>query len=179
MSIYIHVCLFLSLYVTLVVNVVKQSDYSMSDDWHLTIYSRKKQMVLGILVNRIVKTSPEWAAQYRRNIFAHEILPNAPYLLFVFPDKLYLWRKSEITTEETLPNYNIDAHPIFQPYFQRSKVTPEKIRSQSLELIVISWLADIMYSESPSSLSKSQKWVVESRLFTAISQGKFAIEQVA
>lgn len=151
----------------------------MSNDWDISIYNRNKQLVLAVEVKAILNTSPEWAAQYRRNIFAHGILPNAPYLLFVFPDKLCLWKNSEITNEKTLPDYSIDAYTILKPYFQRSRVTPEKIRSQSLELIVISWLADIMHLKTASSFLESEKWIVESGLFTAISQGKFAIEDVA
>lgn len=149
----------------------------MSSDWDISIYNRNDQLVLAVEVKAILDASPEWAAQFRRNIFAHGILP-APYFMFIFPDRLYLW-VNQTTQEETLPDYSIDAYPIFQPYFQRSRVTPEKIRSQSLELIAISWLAEIMYSESPGELEKSLHWVVESGLFTAISGGKFATEDVA
>ncbi|MEQ9481150.1 hypothetical protein [Coleofasciculus sp. F4-SAH-05] len=36
-------------------------------------------------------TSPDWAAQFRRNILAHGTFYKAPYFLMVFLDRFYLW----------------------------------------------------------------------------------------
>ncbi|OKH52944.1 hypothetical protein NIES2101_12710 [Calothrix sp. HK-06] len=150
----------------------------MSDDWHLTVYSRKKQMVLGILAKRILETSPEWAAEYRYNILSHDILPNPPYLLFAFPCRLYLWKNSDASVDNILPNYNIDAYPILKPYSDKINVELEHIYcNTTFEFIVESWLGKIMdIKESPSNLDTSEQWLIESGLYTAIKGGKFATQ---
>ncbi|MBW4603355.1 MAG: hypothetical protein KME29_28280 [Calothrix sp. FI2-JRJ7] len=94
----------------------------MHDDWHITIYNRKKQIVLGILAKAIPNTRPEWAAEYRYNILSHDILPNPPYLLFAHPDRLYLWKISDASVNNILPDYNIDANPILKRYITRQQL---------------------------------------------------------
>jgi len=65
----------------------------------------------------------------------------------VFPDQFYLWTDAEAQLDQSEPTYTIDARPILQPYLERVGVTAEKISSQSLELIVESWLREIIHSD--------------------------------
>lgn len=142
--------------------------------WDLSVDNRNGQLVLVVEVKRKTNVSPEWAAELRRNILAHGTFPNAPYFLMVFPDKFYLWSNAEADQEQSEPTYTIDASPILQPYFERAGVTADQISRGSLELIVTSWLGEIIHSDQPpEKIDASQQWLIESGLYAALVGGKF------
>ena len=143
--------------------------------WDLSVDNRNGQLALVVEVKSKINASPEWAARLRRNILAHGTFPKAPYFLMVFPDRFYLWSDAQALSEQSEPTYTIDALPILQPYFQQAGVTADQISRQSLELIVASWLGEIIHSEkSPEDVEQSQRWLVDSGLYAALSGGKFA-----
>jgi hypothetical protein len=147
--------------------------------WDLSIGNRNGKRILIVEVKSELNASPEWAARFRRNILAHCTFPKAPYFLMVFPDRFYLWTDADVQSEQSEPTYTVDAHPILQPYFERAGVTADQISSQSLELIIESWLWGIIHSEkSPESLDESQRWLVDSGLYDALAGGKFEYEAV-
>jgi hypothetical protein len=143
----------------------------MSTQWDLVAYNRDNQLVLAVEVKGRLDATPEWAAQLRRNILAHGVLPDAPYFLMAFPDKFFLWETSDSINEPVEPMYIIDAHSILSPYLNHSNLTPEQVSSSSLELIVASWLNDIMHRQ-PNELSDSQQWLIDSGLYDAVAGGK-------
>ncbi|MGA7953755.1 MAG: hypothetical protein WCA07_09575 [Gloeobacterales cyanobacterium] len=148
--------------------------------WDLAIYSRDGQLVLVAEIKSKLNASPEWAAQLRRNILAHGTFPKAPYFLMAFPDRFYLWTDADIRLDQSEPTYVIDARPILQPYFKQAGVAAEQISAQSLELIVASWLGEIIHlDKSPTDIDESQRWLIESGLYAAIFRGRFAHEAVA
>lgn len=141
--------------------------------WDLSVNNRSGQLTLVVEVKRKTNVSPEWAAKLRRNIFAHGTFPKAPYFLMVFPDKFYLWSDAEAYQDQSEPTYTINASPILQPYFERAGVTADQISEASLELIVTSWLGEIIHSEQlPKNLDASQHWLIESGLYAALVGGK-------
>lgn len=147
--------------------------------WDLSIENRTGQRILVIEVKTKLNASPEWAARLRRNILAHGTFPKSPYFLIVFPDHFYLWTDADAQSEQSEPTYSIDARPILQPYFERAGVTAAQISGQSLELIVTSWLGEIIHSEkAPEDIDESQQWLVESGLYDALAGGKFEHEAV-
>ncbi len=138
------------------------------------------KLVLTAEIKTRLNVTPGWGAKLQRNLLAHGILPSSPYFLLAFPDKIYLWTNSNKQFGEIEPTYIINANPIFQPYFQKAKVTAEKISGQSFELIVTSWLREIIYSEKLlDELVESQQWLIESGLYNAILGGKIASEDAA
>jgi hypothetical protein len=148
--------------------------------WDLSIKDRNGQLVLVVEVKRKTNASPDWAAAFRCNILAHGIFPTAPYFLMVFPDKFYLWANTETHPDQTKPTYTIDARPILQPYFERAGVRADQISGQSLEIIIASWLGEIMYSDqSAEALDSSLYWLVESGLYNALAGGRFDHEAAA
>lgn len=148
--------------------------------WDLSVDDRNGQLILVVEVKRKTNVSPDWAAKLRRNILAHGTFPKAPYLLMVFPDKFYLWSNVEAYQDQSKPTYAIDASPILQPYFERAGVTADQISGYSLELIVMSWLAEIIHSDPrPESIDASQQWLIESGLYAALAGGKFEHEAAA
>jgi hypothetical protein len=165
----------------------------MDDHWDLSVENRDGQTILAIEVKAIREISPEWAAQWRRNILAHGIYQHPPYLLMVFPHYFYLWvqnsPKLAVLEPEHLPDYRlpdyrlpdyiVDADPILQPYFDRANVTAEAVRGQSLELIVMSWLSVIIHTENPDEFDNSLNWVLPSGLWQALRGAKLQQEVAA
>ncbi|MUG94395.1 hypothetical protein F7734_19255 [Scytonema sp. UIC 10036] len=143
-------------------------------NWDLSVDDRNGQRTLVVEVKKKRNASPEWAARLRHNILAHGTFPKAPYFLMAFPDRLYLWTDANGSTEESTPDYVIDARPIFQPYFEQAGVSEDKISAQSFELIVASWLLRIIHAEEPlEDMDASQQWLIESGLYDAITGGNF------
>ncbi len=152
----------------------------LDNGWDLSVDNRDGQLVLVVEVKRKTNVLPEWAAKLRRNILAHGTFPKAPYFLMVFPDKFYLWTDAEAHLDQSEPTYTIDAHPILESYFKRAGVTPDRISGQSLELIVSSWLGEIIHSQKlPENVDSSQRWLIESGLYAALAGGKFEHEAAA
>jgi hypothetical protein len=155
--------------------------------WDLSVVSSDGKLVLAIEVKSKTNTSPEWATKFRRNMLAHGILPNALYFLMVFPDKFYLWTSSATYISEREPDYTIDARPILNPYFERAGIISDtagelryRISEQSLEIIIGSWLTEIIHSEkTPQNLDSSQLWLIESGLYDALSGGQLLYEGIA
>jgi hypothetical protein len=154
--------------------------FASNSSWDLSIDNRDGQLALAVEVKRKLNASSDWATQYRRNIFAHGILPKAPYLLMVFPDKFYLWTPAQAHLDQSEPAYAIDARPILDPYFQRAGVIAAQISKSSLELITSAWFGEILYSDQlPETLDSSQQWLIESGLYAALVGGRFEREAAA
>jgi hypothetical protein len=140
--------------------------------WDLLVDSRDGELVLAVEIRRKTNVSPEWAAKFRRNILSDGNLPKAPYFLMVFPDKFYLW--SDVNNQDGVEPTLIDANPILQPYFERAGITAENISDQSLELIILSWLEEIIHSERlPKNIDSSQQWLLKSGLYGALLGGEY------
>ena len=147
----------------------------MTIQWDLETYSRDNQLVLVVEVKSILDKPPEWAARLRRNILAHGTFPNAPYLLMVFPDRFYLWARTETNHEPIEPTYVIDARPILQPYFDQAGITADRVSGQSLEIIVTSWLNEVIH-KTPNELDTSEQWLIDSGLYNAVAGGNLEHE---
>lgn len=148
--------------------------------WDLSVDNRNGQLALVVEIKRKTNVSTEWAAKLRRNIFAHGTFPKAPYFLMVFPDKFYLWSNAEAYQDQSEPTYTIDASPILQPYFERAGVAADQISGVSLELIVTSWLGEIIHSDQLlENIDASQQWLIESGLYAALVGGKLEHEAAA
>ena len=93
----------------------------------------------------------------------------------VFPDRFYLWKNTGSNHELLEPTYVIDARPILQPYFEQSGVTADHVSGQSLELIVASWLSEVMH-KTPDEVDVSQQWLLDSGLYNAVAGGSLDYE---
>ncbi|KAM3101396.1 hypothetical protein ACKFKF_07715 [Phormidesmis sp. 146-12] len=148
--------------------------------WDLLVDNCNGQPALVVEVKRKTNVSPTWAAEFRRNLFAHGAFPKAPYFLMVFPDKFYLWSHADVLSEQSEPDYIIDARPILKPYFARAGVTADQISGQSFELIITSWLGEIIYAEKlPKNVDDPQRWLIDSGLYAALTGGALKHEAAA
>lgn len=86
-------------------------------------------------------TNPRWAAELRRNIFAHGQLDPEHFFLLATPDRLYFWERS--ISSSAPPTIVLDARPLFEPYLQLAGVEPGKVSGHAFELVVADWLRDL------------------------------------
>ncbi len=67
-----------------------------------------------------------------------------------------------------------------EPYFKQAGVKADKISRQSLELIILSWLGQIIHSDKlPENIEASQRWLIDSGLYAVLAGGKFEDEAAA
>jgi hypothetical protein len=140
--------------------------------WDLLINNYQGEPILGVEVKTKINTSSDWAVKFRHNILMDSPVQKIPFFLMAFPDRFYLWIEPDIYSSQSEPTYIIEAIPVLKPYFERAGIIPEKIRGDSFELLVASWLADLINSEKlPEEFDESQRWLIDSELYMAISGG--------
>ena len=140
----------------------------------LAAFGPDDEPVLLVEVNRMLNATPEWAARFRQNMIDHGRLAATKFFLFALPDRFFLWQGSNGPSLRA-PDYIVDAHPLLAPYFERAGVSAGDIASDSFQLLVASWLGDLLRADKPSELlaGNSDVWLVESGLHGALVGGHF------
>ena len=121
------------------------------------LYDRYGRLAAVIEIKAKRGTSSRWAAEFRRNLLAYEAFRYAPLFLLVTPDRLYLWKSGvpkDADVAPVSPDYAIDAKPLFERYLQGAGVRLEEISGPAFELIVMSWLEDLIHQwpEAPRNV---------------------------
>lgn len=143
----------------------------------ITVYSPDHRIQLIAEVKGKPGASPEWAAQMRRNLLAHSLIPPTPFFLIAAPDKLFLWSNGSESTDEKPPDFIVDAKSIIAPYISDTSIGPDNMTDSSLQLILTSWLSLLIDSNlTPESAGPDDKWLFESGLFNAIKNGSLETE---
>lgn len=143
------------------------------------LYDRNGRLIAAAEVKNKSGTSREWAAKLRRNFLAHGEFQNADFFLLVTPDKLYLWKEASAKPAVVKPAFEVDAQPIFKPYFERAGVNPAGVSGRAFELVVAAWLGDLIrLAEQPENLNSGQHWLVEAGLLDAVKDGRIEYEAV-
>jgi hypothetical protein len=132
---------------------------------------------LVVEIKTTIGASALWAAELRRNLLAHAVVPNAPFFLLALPDKFYLWTDSDTTLEPDLPAYQVDARQVLAPHLQNARFSLDDISEYSLELLVVSWLQDVIHADtSENGISPDLEWLYTSGLLHAIKDGSVLTE---
>ncbi len=132
------------------------------------------QLVLEI--KNVPGASAEWVTLMRRNLLAHSFLPPAPFFLLVLPDFLYLWTESSTADRLAKPDYKIEAGDILAPYLKYNQSLIELSR-YGLEMLTVSWLEDILHADlRPDSIDGNLKWIFDSGLYRAVTNGSLELE---
>jgi hypothetical protein len=143
----------------------------------IAVYSPNADLQLVAEVKSKAGATPEWAAQMRRNLLAHSLIPPARFFLLAFPDHFYLWRNGVGSAETKLPDYTVDAEPIVAPYITNTGLRPDRISDSSLQLILTSWLSLLVNSDLTEETAPLQdKWLFDSGLYDAIKHGSIVTE---
>jgi hypothetical protein len=142
-------------------------------------YDKDGQLALIVEAKSRLHTTAEWAAQMRRNLFAHGIVPKSSYFMLAMPDNLYLWRGKEMAAEPAKPDYVISPEPLFRRYLDSVNVNSLKLSERSLEILVNSWISDLIQSGLPDDLPEPQRTILaESGLVDAIRGGRIVLEEL-
>jgi hypothetical protein len=138
------------------------------------LHSRDQRLTTLVEVKSKPNTSSSWAAQLRRNRLAHgNPSPHGDFLLLVTPDKVYLWQGVDAGPDRLDPSFEVDARPLFAPYFQGTGVSASAASPQAFELVVASWLTDLVREAAPRErLAAEQSWLVKSGLLDAVAGGQ-------
>ena len=119
-------------------------------------------------------TSAQWAAQFRRNMLAHGILPNSKYFLIATPDRIYLWKHADSQVSELLPAFTLDATQELKPYFEALR-SPADIGDETLTFLLLTWLTDIARSgDGPVN-----GWLSDSGLVRSLAQARIEMNVVS
>ena len=144
----------------------------------LAAYDKHGQLALVVETKSRLHTSPDWATRMRKNLLAHGIVPKSEYFMLAMPDNLYLWRKSQVDDEITGPDFIIDARPLFKKYLDVAAAGTATLSDQSLEILVGSWIRDLMARGIPDDLPEPQRgMLLSSGLIEAIKGGHVAQEE--
>lgn len=129
----------------------------------IAVYGKDRLLQLLVEVKSKHGTSSSWAAQMRRNMYAHGLLPETRFFLLALSDKFYLWKDIGTSTEAIEPSYEINPQSFLEPYYRKANVSASHITGASLELIVTSWLTQIITVPSVDLLSLDYKdWLIDS-----------------
>lgn len=143
----------------------------------IVVYSPNGQIVLVVESKNRLGASREWAAQLRRNIMAHGIMPDSPYFLLALPDRFYLWKNAGNTPDLVEPTYELDASPFIQSYFEAAKLSPQEIGGYAFDMIITVWLNQfIHWGLSPEAPAETQQMIEDSGLHEALKNGKVVVQ---
>ncbi len=81
----------------------------------ILVRSPDNDIKLIVEIKGRTQSSPDWAARFRRNLFAHHVLPKSRFFLLALPDFLYLWRNSD-SSEVIPPDYTVRTLNVLQRY---------------------------------------------------------------
>ena len=146
----------------------------------IIVYNQRELPVLAIEVKTKVDATVEWAIRLRRNFMAHGILPATDYFFIATPSRFFIWRNSGADLERISPILVINAQPLLASYFEQINVPPEEISGSSFELIIRSWLAELIYAKLPNNqIDESIIWIVDIGLQDALEGGYLGEEVLA
>ncbi len=134
------------------------------------LYASDGRLALVVEAKAKCGTNSEWAAKLRRNLLEQGDVPNARFFLLAMPDRLYLWRDGGVQPEVVEPTFVADARPVFGPHFERLGVEPEAVYPEVFEMMVWSWLHELVES-SRHETNDFPPWLTESGLLGAVRGG--------
>jgi len=151
----------------------------MSINWDIAAFDRKNRFVLAVVVKAIFQVSEAWADSYRQNILEDleefEEFEVAPYFLLACPDRFFLWKQG---TNGAPRPFMADPSGILNRYFTKSDFTVEQLDSDSLGLLVTSWLNGVMFKPA-NQFDPFEQWVIDSGLYSALAGGHLEHEVAA
>jgi hypothetical protein len=146
----------------------------------IVIFDKNGELALIVEVKNKRGTSSEWAGKMRRNMYAHGLMPNAPFFLLALPDRFYLWKHNGSISEILEPTERINPQQLLRPYYEKFGLPAESLAGKSFEYLVTSWLNEILRARTPQDLPRdTQDWVTRSGLFDKLAGGHMKSEIAA
>ncbi len=138
----------------------------------ILVFDQNDRPILAIEAKTKLDASVEWAMRLRRNILAHGLLPKTEFFLIATPNRFFIWKNSGMDSLLSEPTRTIESSSFLSSYFMQTGVTPEEISGSSFELIINSWLAELMYSGVKAHQARgSYQWIADLGLQDALAGG--------
>jgi hypothetical protein len=146
----------------------------------VAVYSPDGNLQLVVEIKNRPSASAEWVTHMRRNLLVHAVIPPSPYFLLVLPDFFYLWKDAMSVHELAPPAYQMKAAEVLAPYLDLSTQSLTDLSEYSLELLVTSWLEDLVGTElRRDTVGPHLQWLFDSGLYEAIRHGSVMVEATA
>ena len=151
----------------------------MSLQLDFTVFDSAGQLAAIAEVTTIRGVSREWAAEFRRNLLEHGGDGHPVFFLIVTPDRIFLWKNAGMIPELVEPHYEINAQPVFKPYFYAARINESRIERFTFEMIVAAWLNNLALVRDPvTELPIHERAFIDSGFVGAIRRGKVEHEVV-
>ena len=148
----------------------------MNNQIDIAIYSPTGQLILIVEVKSVTDSSPQWAAQMRRNLLVHGFIPNSPYFLLALPDYFYFWHNPD-PYELVMPDYKVKTADIFSLTQYNTKVNLNTISGYGLEILVTSWLEHLINIDyTQDDFDKRLHWLFDSGLYSSLKNSIITAE---
>jgi hypothetical protein len=127
-----------------------------------------RSVQLVVEVKNAKAHSPEWAAQFLRNLSMHASIPQSEYFLLALQDRFYLWHHPD-PIRKSLPDFEGNPESVLKPYLEGSRTSLDRLTEQSFELLIFSWLNDLVRGNLPASAELD--WIKTSGLSNSTRNG--------
>jgi hypothetical protein len=141
----------------------------------IVVESPTGRRVLIVECKSTKRSTPEDAAQVRRNFLAHNQFPADAFFLLAMPTKLFLWGNDP--GGGSAPSFSADARPVLREYLGPIADQEGGPRGESLELAIASWLGDLTSNLRSADQSDADRMLVESGLLDKIKGGRVRTDQ--
>jgi hypothetical protein len=132
------------------------------------VYSPDNQVQLVVEVKSKKGATDEWAAKMRRNLLVHGAVPRSRFFLLALPGYFYLWRDN--TSTDLVPaDHKVLAQEALRGYLNGTNL--EELSEQSIELLVSSWLSDLVGSHVTKEAMPELSWLFDSGLYDSVKGG--------
>jgi hypothetical protein len=156
---------------------ITQPSSSMRSPTDIAVYSPDKQLILVVEVKGGKQSKSDAAAQLRRNLLVHGLLPSSPYFLLAYQTNLFLWRSGSDPIAP--PLFMAPAKPVLQDYLRSVSGGERLVGEESLQLALVSWLSDLASDvRTPQPSSEADEMIVQSGLYDLIKNGEVKSEVV-
>lgn len=148
----------------------------------IAVYAQDGTLQLVVEVKNKAGASAEWVAQMRRDLLAYSVIPKSPYFLLALPDFFHLWKNAwqddRFVPADAPPDYTIEAAEALAAYLDGPALSLNTISEDGLELLVISWLDDLVRYARPHGEGNTSAWLFDSGLYQAIRNGSVVTEAI-
>jgi hypothetical protein len=136
----------------------------------IVVFSKQRRPVLVVDVrNSGLCDTAESAADLRRRLLAHRLVPDIPFLMIATPVQLSLWLQG--ANADDLPKFTAPTKAILDRYGPRCP-KPESVRREALQIGIFFWLSGLADGlRTLSSDSIVDRMLLDSGLYVQIQSG--------
>jgi hypothetical protein len=131
------------------------------------VIEKSGRQVLQVEARNITSPSPDFAAEFLRDLFAVSGTPLCDYFLLALRNRLYLWRHPSF--DISLADFEADTSEVLKSYLTGLRRPLDQVHQSTFEFVVQSWLGDLAAGDLRDA--GDQRWLEESGLAKAVRDG--------